>query len=113
VGVYLNAHSYFLSLHALRVLVVDEADRMLTSGHFKELQVLFGPLYLLHYALLPTFSSLLPPPSSLLPTPHSPLPTPCFRVQPLEHAACSAVVSHFFLKRDYGCRHSWRFCPPL
>jgi superfamily II DNA/RNA helicase len=30
-----------VSLHALRMVVIDEADRMLTSGHFKELQVIF------------------------------------------------------------------------
>jgi superfamily II DNA/RNA helicase len=35
-----NGHSYFASLHALRMVVIDEADRMLTSGHFKELQVM-------------------------------------------------------------------------
>ena len=68
-----NGNSYFLSLHALRMVVIDEADRMLTSGHFKELQVL-GPLYVLHSALCPP---------------------PCFRLQPLEHAACSAGVLHF------------------
>ncbi len=34
-----SGHSYFTSLHALRIVVIDEADRMLTSGHFKELQV--------------------------------------------------------------------------
>ena len=56
------------------MVVIDEADRMLTSGHFKELQVL-GPLYVLHSALCPP---------------------PCFRLQPLEHAACSAGVLHFF-----------------
>ena len=35
-----SGHSYFASLHALRMVVIDEADRMLTSGHFKELQVI-------------------------------------------------------------------------
>ena len=34
-----SGHSFFASLHALRMVVIDEADRMLTSGHFKELQV--------------------------------------------------------------------------
>jgi hypothetical protein len=35
-----SGHSFFTSLHALRMVVIDEADRMLTSGHFKELQVM-------------------------------------------------------------------------
>jgi superfamily II DNA/RNA helicase len=47
-----NGHLYFLSLHALRMLIIDEADRMLTSGHFKELQVLLPFLHVMSYALL-------------------------------------------------------------